>query len=920
MSKTIFSPDIPEIASSDGTRYLYLPKNTGPGGDARINEDNFLDRLIGHLPDMAFPVEPSSDGSESLIGTKGGASVRLATDVVLDRIKDRLPDMGIAESGDYTGDERAVAIVGGETRLVRMSKAAPGKAKSILPPPTGLGWTPPMTVWMHNDGTYSTDFDIEDYRPLGTPVDVYVSASGSDANTGLTSDSPLKNLKTALALAESLSSSGDVCRLIMASGSYIGQDQIDPAGLVFEDRLWIVETLDGSTATVGIYSNYTWSKSGGYTNVYQVATADTFQAWVFDAGVVDDFGVYTRLTLQSSIANVDANPGSYYVTGGILYVHTADSRAADNSLRMFEDRAGFIVNGDATLFLKNVTIHGGNIGAISTNDDATYDPKLYGYNCEFGYSVDDGVDVNGGADIYFQKCTCIKNNQDGFNYNPGVRDNPRIIEVDCQGLYNGSDANNDQGSSLHYGLIGVSVNCLFVGAVGQGIADAEANRWCVGCTAGNTKYVNDANASRNASFAAFSLSKLWLDGCKAFGSIHDLLSQDGGELYFQNCNFTGSFFKSGTGIVSQYSNYSDVTFNLPRYVETFDQPVWPDRNLVTNQWSSSRDAYDMLGMNVTFSGTVTFEDGPLGSAAVLPGTSANYMYLDSPAVDFSSIGLWLYWDGKLSSGGTNVLAAVLRTSTTSLMSLSTTSGWLQAAWTNAAGGSDSIQIPTALFGTVRRSCAVHYYGGTISVFFDGLLVWKKSGHTLNATSYGRINVGRNSAGTLYYAMRVNSVLSGTGAILPKHISGISNSVAMLKADSVKTIAAAGTAYTLTASDAVMMFGTTNPVITVTQGTWKIRTRCVLKYVGATFAANRDVTINLSRTNNTPADITGSSTTVTTDIVTTKTGTFMVVLLPEVIYQTVNSDDTISIYGQLSALPSAGSMTVTEASIIAERIN
>lgn len=794
-------------------------------------------------------------------------------------------------------------------------------SKSILPPPTGLGWTPPFTVYQHPNGVYSTDFDIEDYRPVGTPVDVYVSPTGNDANSGLTELLPKKNLKTALALAESLTVSGDACRLILASGSYVGTDQIDPAGLIFTDRKWIVETLDGGSATIGIYSDYTWSKTGGQTNVYQVTTAHTFQSWVFDAGVLDEFGLFTRLAVKASVAEVDATQGSWFLDAGVLYVHTADSRVADNNLRMFADRVGLSVDGNGTLFIRNVTIHGGSTSAMQTQDTASHDPNLYAYNCEFAYSFDDGIDADGGDNIFLENCRCIRNAQDGFNYGPGLRTAiGKVIEINCTATNNGSSANNDQGSSIHYGFVAVSVNSQYIGAMGQGIADAEANRWCVGCTAGSTRYIDDQIKNRNASFSAFSLSKLWLDGCRAFGSIYDLLSQEDGELYYQNCFFTGDFYKIKNGIIEQYTNYSDVPFFSSRFVLTDQYPRWPDNSKVVNHWASRKATYDRAGRTVTYSGSgITWEPGPYGDTIVLPGTSPNYFYIDSTTANLNTNGAWIYWDGQLTVAATSVLAALLRTASSSLISLTTNTDHLQVGWTDSAGGLHNVELSYLELGTDRHSCAVAYYDGTISVYFDGRLMWQEHGTSLNGTTYGQLYSGRNSAGTDYYPMKVHSIAAGIGYLSPSDVLAMHNDTQTQILDDVRNAVSEGTTYDLTTTPAAIDFGTTDPSITIRRGAWEIRARVVLKYSGATFAANRDITLKLRRVNNTAADLASSTTVVTTDVVTTKTGTFLVVSLPETIYNTTGAD-IITIFASISALPSAGSMVVTEAQILAKKIN
>lgn len=130
----------------------------------------------------------------------------------------------------------------------------------------------------------------------------------------------------------------------------------------------------------------------------------------------------------------------------------------------------------------------------------------------------------------------------------------------------------------------------------------------------------------------------------------------------------------------------------------------------------------------------------------------------------------------------------------------------------------------------------------------------------------------------------------------------------------------GTVYALTATAALLNFGTTDPSITINvAGTYKISGTVVLNYNGATFAANRTVTLKLRRTNNTPADLTNGTTVVTTGIVTTTTETFVVVELPNIIYTTALTTDIIQIFGDVSVVPSAGSLDAVQANIMAVRL-
>lgn len=136
-----------------------------------------------------------------------------------------------------------------------------------------------------------------------------------------------------------------------------------------------------------------------------------------------------------------------------------------------------------------------------------------------------------------------------------------------------------------------------------------------------------------------------------------------------------------------------------------------------------------------------------------------------------------------------------------------------------------------------------------------------------------------------------------------------------------TVYAAGTAYALTATPTALDFGTTDPAtIITTAGTYLIFARVNLQLAGATFAASRTVTLKLRRTNNTAADLTNGSTALATGVTSTVTGTLAVVPLAPIVYTTTNTDDAITIFGDVSVIPTAGALNATEANIVMIRIS
>lgn len=176
-----------------------------------------------------------------------------------------------------------------------------------------------------------------------------------------------------------------------------------------------------------------------------------------------------------------------------------------------------------------------------------------------------------------------------------------------------------------------------------------------------------------------------------------------------------------------------------------------------------------------------------------------------------------------------------------------------------------------------------------------------AGIDTNVAAIGEPNLGsaNNPFGTIY----ANEVIATT-----------------LVSDDVYAAYAAGTAYTLTATSAAVDFGTTDPSITITKaGTYLLLASATVQLVGATFGANQAVTIKARRTNNTAADVTNATASMGTGVRTTITEGLGVIQLPAVLYTTTAITDVVTLFGDVAATPSVGSIQVTAASIIAVRL-
>lgn len=230
-------------------------------------------------------------------------------------------------------------------------------------------------------------------------------------------------------------------------------------------------------------------------------------------------------------------------------------------------------------------------------------------------------------------------------------------------------------------------------------------------------------------------------------------------------------------------------------------------------------------------------------------------------------------------------------------------------------GSDGVNA----YGLVTTDFIVPSVGDNVMVSLDNG-IWMVVGQKVvfdGPATFEVVTVNSATSVTLTFMGYADDVAPGSTISAGMGVSPSGTQPAL----STLSVYAAGSAYSLTATPALLNFGTTDPELTITSpGTWLIFARVRYDYTAATFAAVRTVTSKLRRTNNTAADLTNGSSSWKTDIITTLTYTAAIHVLPPVVYTTANSDDVISIFGDVSVVPSAGTLDAIEAEIVALKIS
>lgn len=129
----------------------------------------------------------------------------------------------------------------------------------------------------------------------------------------------------------------------------------------------------------------------------------------------------------------------------------------------------------------------------------------------------------------------------------------------------------------------------------------------------------------------------------------------------------------------------------------------------------------------------------------------------------------------------------------------------------------------------------------------------------------------------------------------------------------------GSPYSLADSPSWLDFGTKDPALELNAGTYLILARVSIKYNSVLLPASKTIDLKLRRTWPEPIDL-GVSTSFITDssLLSKFNHTAGTICLPPCIY-TAKTKETIEIFGSVDVVPSAGTIDITEAEIVAIKI-
>lgn len=378
-------------------------------------------------------------------------------------------------------------------------------ATSALSPvttPTGFSWTThPLVGHLYVDqyGIFSTTLDPTTLKaPAGVTYWVDVVA-GNDSNSGLTEGAALKSIHVA-------ANKVDVGTIRVKGGSTPYHRARGFNGVAITKPINIIGY--GGEVNITTHDLLVWSLTAGQTRTYEATRSSVSE-------VVDmlNGGRGVKLTNRSSIAFVEANPGSWYTDGTKVYVHTSNSRAADVNIWALLSTINFRNTGDFTTYLEGLRFFGGSecvrvAGGTSAGAVAVLN------NVE-GHLSQNAVGNNfalNGCDAVLVNCESTRSGSDGYGYHALNGKLPRAVEINCRATECGHSS-DDQCSTMHDGGKIIRVQGSYRTASGAVISDVNdgTESWNLGCEVEDSNHADGGYGFKAGNDAG--TVKMWLHGC-----------------------------------------------------------------------------------------------------------------------------------------------------------------------------------------------------------------------------------------------------------------------------------------------------------------------------------------------------------------------------------------------------------------------
>lgn len=407
--------------------------------------------------------------------------------------------------------------------------------------PSGFPWSPDFLISGRGIGGYKTTYNPDSDKPTGTIK--YISPTGNDTTGDGTLGNPYKTWGKAV-------TEGAV--EIIHHDGYYDRDVKNGAALDFAADVALTAINDGKVfiGRSNSYTGGTWTaQASPNTDVYVTTRSSTLN--VLDntyrsstTFYVDGTGVLVPYTIVASIAACQAAPGSVFISGSNVYVHTWDSRAPDADVKVCLNEPSLRITSNIKFYAKGINFYGRDpLRFTRTIANTAF---LVAEDCTFSNNgFDNGLDINDIDNVRLVNCMAHDNYLDGFNYHiDSVHSTvTKVLEVDCKGFNNGltnAATTSSNGSTAHEGVPIIRVNGDYNGNRGPNIADGstEPSSLNLGTRCGNS-IAGSAN-NQDCGFQSADNAQMWLYDCETYGTMaFDRVQTGAGSAIFSTNSFVG---------------------------------------------------------------------------------------------------------------------------------------------------------------------------------------------------------------------------------------------------------------------------------------------------------------------------------------------------------------------------------------------
>ena len=425
-----------------------------------------------------------------------------------------------------------------------------GGGNNIKPPDSKFNFLPFKIKRVNGAPTVEPSFNLRTYAGITVAKTYYVKAAadgGNDSATGADEAHAFASINKALTRT-------DVDRVMVKAGLY---------GVITYpiSHTWNNASPNRNVEVIGYggdvistssieFASLTWNKVD---NHYEASYTTTVNR-VRDGHILDAQGDHTKLTVKTSVAEVDGAAGSWFydAAADLIYVRVADDRAPDADIYCYIGAPNGRIDDAVTYYIEDITFYGGTQSFLGSGNAVA--SKAYFKDCTFKYATGDCISFTGGGEVILQDCEISQCEADGIHLEVNTAQTANLILIDTTSRNNGlSTATNSNGYSRHGPGNTVVIGGHYYGNYGPNIKDINSDTylWCLGVH--NTTPACAADGAYNFGIGdTTATSKMWLDSCISDGTVtKDLYIGPSATAYIHNMT-PASPTTNGGGTLATY--------------------------------------------------------------------------------------------------------------------------------------------------------------------------------------------------------------------------------------------------------------------------------------------------------------------------------------------------------------------------------